>query len=227
MAARKGQNNFATTQKRIVDANLAVLEARIREIKRGTIFSSVNALVDYLAHRVGMHRTTLKRNPEYYKRVLVCFGRQPGAAALVEVQDADAATLRAKLLDFQIELRGMRQENLALRRALANFTQAAEVPQITSATSSRSTGSTDNPQQTLGVAQDSIATSQIAMCLMAILERLAEKGLGIGIDERAREIHDITEEGDKRVVVSSRRATMFFSWLQENKRALQLGSPHE
>jgi hypothetical protein len=227
MPAKKGQNNFAAVQKRIVGENLAVLEARIREIKRGTVFASVNALVDYLSHRTGMHRTTLKRNPEYYKRILVCFGRQPGAAAWVDAENADAATLRAKLLDLQIELRGVRQENQALRRALTNFTQAAGSPQTASLDALGPVGSTDNPPRTAGVAKDVLAASQVAMCLLAVLERLAEKELGIVIDDKAREIHDLSEEGEKRVLVGSRRASMFFSWLQQNKLALELGGDHE
>jgi hypothetical protein len=65
-----------------------------------------------------------------------------------------------------------------------------------------------------------IAFANTAMALLALLERLAAKDLGIALDLSKQQIVDITEVGAKRVIVVSGRTKWFFEWLAVHPTAL-------
>ncbi len=58
-----------------------------------------------------------------------------------------------------------------------------------------------------------ISFPNTAMALLILLEHLSERDLGISLDLAKKQIIDITEFGDKRIVVGPSRTKWFFEWL--------------
>lgn len=201
MGARKGQNNFQSAQTKRIESSSRLISHALRSMRKGILFKEVNSLLIYVARETKLHRTTIKRNPEYMRLLLDHFGNQPGAVELIKDEDANAATLLAKLiacrtrvknLEMNVERRDIREEAL-----LSGASSSHDKTEITD-----------------------IAFANTAMALLALLERLAAKDLGIALDLAKRQIVDITEVGDKRVIVGSGRTKWFFEWLSIHPTAL-------
>jgi len=170
-------------------------------IRKGILFKEVNSLLVYVARETKLHRTTIKRNPEYMRLLLDYFGNQPGAVGLVKDEDANAATLRAKLIACKTKVKNL-EMNL-VRRDIRE-----EV---------RLSGALSDQDDKKEIADISFANT--AMALLVLIERLTEKDLGIALDLSKKQIVDITEVGSKRVIVGSTRTKWFFEWLSLNEAA--------
>jgi len=171
-------------------------------IRKGILFKQVNSLLVYVARETKLHRTAIKRNPEYMRLLLDHFGSQPGAVELIKDEDANAATLRAKLIACRTRVKNL-EMNLERRDIRGE---------------ARLSGATSDQDDKLEVSDISFANT--AMALLALLERLAEKDLGIALDLAKQQIVDITEVGDKRMIVGSGRTKWFFEWLTIHPTAL-------
>lgn len=202
MGARKGQNNFQSAQTKRIESSSRLISHALRSMRKGILFKEVNSLLIYVARETKLHRTTIKRNPEYMRLLLDHFGNQPGAVELIKDEDANAATLRAKLiacrtrvknLEMNVERRDIREEALL-------------------------SGASSSQDDKIEISDISFANT--AMALLALLERLTEKDLGIALDLTKRQIVDITEVGNKRVIVGSGRTKWFFEWLSIHPTAM-------
>lgn len=117
MAAKKGDNNFASHQASVVDTSTKSIEAELKDIRglRGINFGDIDALVRYISKHTGIHRTTLKRNTKYRRLLRDFLARQQGATSTVKIDDASPELLRA-----MIEHRDMTIGNLHNQSQILN-----------------------------------------------------------------------------------------------------------
>lgn len=140
------------------------------------------------------------------------FANQPGAVGVINDEDANAAALRAKLIACKTRIKNLETD---LERQLMRE-QARGLC-------------------TSSVGQDDSYVSFIntAITLLIVLERLTEKELGISIDLSKKQIVDIAEVGDKRIIVGPTKTKWFFDWLSlepsaiEYARQLTAGHPEQ
>jgi hypothetical protein len=201
MGARKGQNNFQPAQTKRIESSSRLISHALRSIRKGILFKEVNSLLVYVARETKLHRTTIRRNPEYMRLLLDHFGNQAGAVGLVKDEDATAATLRAKLIACKTRVKSL-EMNLERR-------DIREEVRLSGASSDQ-----DDKREI-----SDISFANTAMALLVLLERLTEKDLGIALDLSKKQIVDITEVGAKRVIVGPTRTRWFFEWLSLNQTA--------
>jgi hypothetical protein len=207
MGARKGQNNFKNYQIKATESRKLLISNVLRGIRKGTAFTDTNSLIVYVAERVNIHRTNLRRNPEYQSLILDYFGSQIGAVGLISEDDASEATLRAKYLAEKIKASNLQTENSRLKSAIQRSqnnspSQGINSPQDLISVSSN----TRNPPSDL-------AFANTAMTLLVLLERLYEKGIGITVEPDKMLIVDGTETGNKKIIAGPDRTKWFFNLL--------------
>jgi hypothetical protein len=211
VGARKGQNNFKKIQRTRVTEGKLLISHTLNCIKRGVVFRDINALIVYVADRTKMHRTTIARNSEYVQLILNHFASQSGAVDLISDSQADAATLRAKLLACQTKVTNVEMENLRLKRALGLDRTASDI--VTEK------GPNETSEQDEHLTSD-VSFANTAMALLILLERLNEKELGVALDLSKKQIIDLAEVGARRVIVGALRTKWFFEWLSLHTPAL-------
>jgi hypothetical protein len=207
MGARKGQNNFKGAQRKKVDTNERLIKHALGSIKKGTIFTNENALIVYVAEKTKLNRTTVKRNPVYLRLILEYFSLQAGAAGLISDKEANSAILRIKLLAERARSKNLEVENYRVNRAIGRLLgeKSSQIGQMQiESVNSASEGTT----QVLD-----IAFTSTAMTLLALLERLGEKQLGITLDPHKKQILDNSEVGAKRIIAGPERTRWFFDLL--------------
>lgn len=217
MGARKGQNNFKSHQDNKVVVNKALVKLVLKRIKKSMVFSDVQTLVAYVAEKTKLHVTTITRNPEYMRAVLDYFGKQPGAAGIVNDEDANSAVLRAKLIAANLRIRSLEVSKGRLERSIARLL----------------TGTIDQSSNSINQAQESAASetrplgdlafANTAMAFLLLLERLTEKDLGISLNTKDMQLVDASEIGSQKVIVGPDRLRWFVSWLTTQSA---LGSIH-
>lgn len=207
MGARKGQDNFTSYRVGRTDSNKQLVLTVLKSVRKGTVFTHLNDLIIYVAERTKLHRTTIKRNPEYFKMVLNHFGSQAGAVAYVSDEDASASTARAKHIAEQIKVKNQEAKitrlTKALERSYASQSSNKHPPENQTY---EGDNNTDSPISDL-------AFTNTAMVLLSLLERLSEKGLGITVEPESMTILDNTEVGDKKLIAGPKRTRWFFEFL--------------
>jgi len=204
VGARKGQNNFKGIQRTRVTNGKLLITHTLNSIKKGLLFRDLNALIVYVADRTKMHRTTIARNSEYLQLILNHFASQSGAVDLISDSQANAATLRAKLLACQTKVSNIETENLRLKRALGLDRTTSD------AVTEKPLNETSEEDEYL---TSDISFGDTAMALLILLERLNEKELGVSLDSSKKQIIDLAEVGAHRVIVGPPRTKWFFKWL--------------
>jgi hypothetical protein len=205
MGARKGQNNFERLQKAKIKANERLITTVLKFVPKGMVFTDENALIIYAAKMAGLHRTTIKRTPEYMKLLLKYFSEQPGGAGLVDDEDANAAQLSVKLIAARVRIRSLEEDVARLEKALG-----CSHDQIASLGLTQHMLSTDKERKETIY---DLAFVNTAMTLLALLECVFKKEIGIVIDKHVRQILDTTEFGDERIIAGPERSKYFFEWL--------------
>ena len=206
MGANKGQNNFRTMQLRKVDNSKQLIAHVLGSIGKGVMFKNSNSLLVYVASKTKMHRTTIARNPEYLRMVLDYLGNQRGAVGFVRDDDANLATLRAKCFANQLTIKTLNMKNHGLTRTIAKLlgNEPAE-------------SNVNVSEEGLPIKGETsifdIKFAETAKILLLLLERLAEKDLGIVVDLEGRQITDVTETGPGRVIAGPPTTKWFLEWL--------------
>jgi len=180
------------------------------------LFKDEVSLILYLAPLVGKHRTTLKRNPIYYQKILEHLGKQPGAAGLLSAEEADTATLRAQLLSADLRIGSLEKENTRLKKAIANLCDggvSTARPATLIPPKPRETENNDSSESS-----ESSAFGATAMALVTVLRWVTDRDLGLVINPIKNQIEDHTAYGSERIVVGASRAKPFFRFLSDNKK---------
>ena len=204
MGARKGQNNFQKIQSTRVTNGKLLITYTLNSVKRGLVFRDLNALIVYVADRTKMHRTTIARNSEYLQLILNHFASQSGAVDLISDTQANAANLRAKLFACRTRATNLEIENQRLKRAFG--LACTESDGVTR----QSADNRSAPDENL---ISELSFSNTAMALLALLERLNEKELGVALDLSKKQIIDLAEVGNRRIIAGPQRTRWFFEWL--------------
>jgi hypothetical protein len=213
----KKRNNFRMHQQANIEANKRRIEEALAGMRRGTVFSDIRAVVEAVVERTDLHRTTITRNAVYFGAVLEFFARQPGTAGVVPPGKTDAAALQAKLLSEQIRTKRLELDNERLKRLVANV--IGDTPPLSPPAA--------DPLTTSSAPTMGLATAHIALTLLAVLQRLADKELGIELVPERQAIIDITEVGDREVVVGPGRVRWLLEWLDENRELMEIrGKEH-
>jgi hypothetical protein len=202
MGARKGQNNFQASQREKVKNGKLRIKLAIEKIKKKRLFNSVDELVVEVADKSGLHRTTVRRNPEYFNLVLKRFTQQPGVADRVGDDEANAPILRIKLFTARTEIGRLTKEieNLKRHQQYIQTGQTLNHPLLAEGSEAAQPPS-------------DIAFANTAMCLLMLLERLEQMEIGISLDYQKQQIIDISEMGEKRLIAGPSRTKWFFEWL--------------
>jgi hypothetical protein len=217
MGARKGQNNFEKMQREKVESGKRIVEHALKYVKKGVVFTDLNALIVYVAEKTSLHRTTINRNPEYLTMVLDYFAKQPGAVGFVSDKDADVATTRARRLADATRIKNLEVENARLKKAIARTPNNHDSP------SNKLPLMPDLDNESKAPTND-IAFANTAMTLLVVLERLAEKGLGIVVDIKQNQILDISEViSSRKIIAAPEKTKWFFEWLASHP---SLGNLH-
>lgn len=206
MGANKGQNNFSAMQLRRVANSKQLIAHVLGSIGKGLVFRDANSLLVYVAGKTKMHRTTIARNPEYLRMVLDHLGNQPGAVGFVRDNDANLATLRAKCFTNQLTINNLHLKNDSLTRTIARL--LGNEPNGSRVDASEE-GLPINDETSIS----DIKFAETAMTLLLVLERLAEKDLGIVVDLEGKQITDVTETGPGRVIAGPPTTKWFLEWL--------------
>jgi hypothetical protein len=206
VGANKGQNNFSAMQLRKVANSKQLITHVLGSIGKGLVFRDANSLVVYVAGKTKMHRTTIARNPEYLRLVLDHLGNQPGAVGFVRDDDANLATLRAKCFTNQLTIKNLYLKIDGLTRTIARL--LGNEPTGLSGDASQ-----EGPPMKDEASISDIKFAETAMTLLLLLERLAEKDLGIVVDLEGRQITDVTETGPSRVIAGPPTTKWFLEWL--------------
>jgi hypothetical protein len=212
MGARKGQNNFKETQSRKIETGKQKITLALNKIKKGTIFKTNAALINYLAAETGFNRTTLSRNSEYAVLVRRFFASQPGGAGFIAERESTLEIEKAKNLALKIDLSNLKTENRRLKNIITSHTSvfSGTAPDPLAVPPAVSPKFTNAPPA-------DIAFAETAMTLLLLLDRLTEKELGIVMDIKNKQLIDNTEFGEKAVIAHNTRARYFFDWLASRK----------
>lgn len=188
MGVRKGTDNFKQSRDAKQEANVRRLSAELKKARsRKVSYPDERALIYDMADRVGIDRTTLKRNGRYYQLLLAFLAAQAGGPALLTDKDAPPEILRAKLIDADMEIGQLRYD---LSKAKAS---AAKVNDTSALTSSAAHA----------------AFADTVWVLREVIERVNADGETLVIDLQRGEIRDLSAPPSRQVVVSGARVRPF------------------
>jgi hypothetical protein len=127
MGATEGENRFRSFQAAKVDGNVKLIQAELKEIRwrSGIVFHNLNSLIRYVAKLTGINRTTLKRNLVYRRLLMDSLARQPGAALVVNPDDASPELLRAMIEDLKMDKGNLANQNRMLVAKINQIEHAA------------------------------------------------------------------------------------------------------
>jgi hypothetical protein len=217
MGTRKGQNNFKDFQQEKVKKAADRIVESLRKIKRGVAFETLNSLVVHVAGETALHRTTILRNEEYAGIVRGFFYQQPGITRFikekdttVEIEQGKNFALKVKLKNREIELNNTKKRNLQLTKIIENIAQ----PRSLMPTAPKNLALKDNEvEQTVSMQPSDTAFADTAQGFLDLIKKIEEKQLGIVLDYEKKQIIDITEVGEKSIIVDANRCQWFFQWL--------------
>jgi hypothetical protein len=198
MGVSKGTDNFKGYRDAEVESNLRLLREVLKRVrKRKHPYPNLSVLVADIAERTGIHRTTLKRNPKYHKKLLNYLAEQPGATSSVSDEDATPELLRAKLFDIRLALMNMRTRLFEAEAQLANSKSSNVMVS----------------EATVGGKPDwYLAFSETATLLSLVLERLNSEFEVMKVDIENGEILDIAAPKGQQLVASGNRTRAFIAF---------------
>ena len=191
MGAPKGKDNFSDYRKSSIRINQKLIEDALCILrKRKLRFEGMQPLATELAERVGIHRTTLCRNPEYKRLLLSHLANQPGSSSSIRDEEATPELLQLKLFDAKLEAKVLRARVTALEREL-------------------SLPVTQSPCEAEGVQADTTDAqknfSNSVMVLKLVLERINSEYEIIHIDFEKEEISDLSAPRGRQVIATGLR----------------------
>lgn len=195
MGAPKGTDNFSEYRETQINGNLRLIEETLGVLrKRKLRFDRLQLLANEVAERVGIHRTTLCRNPAYKRLLLNHLATQPGASALVGDDEATPELLIVKLFDARLEAKTLRSRVAALEQELsAPGVQMIEA--VEGASSEKKNLQVD--------------FSNTVMVLKLVLERINEDFEVLQVDFEKEEIRDLSAPTGRQVIASGQRTRAF------------------
>ncbi len=197
--------------------SIATIRNALLQVPSGSIFKSESALIHFLAERTRIHRTTIKRNRNYYELVRGHLERQPGAVGFLSIEEAGTATLKAKLAVLEAKNVQLEKEIKRLKAALnriAGKPDALELPPM-----HRLTNKNAEPAEVAPAANtnpDSVAFTNTAIALHLVLAWIAEVGLEFTADRKLKQFEDPTRVGKLKIVVPTSRARYYFELSNKN-----------
>ena len=190
MGVRKGQDNFKGYRDTRSKVSEELLKRELdKASRRKTIYPTESSLLIDMADRTGLHRTTITRNPKYYRLLLNHLAAQSGATKHVRDKDASPALLQAKLLDKTMENAGLANE-LALAKK-----QASIKHKNPASADSRSVAHAD--------------FSDTVMLLRAVIDSINSQMEIIKVDLETGEIRNMAEVPSRRLIAAGQRTAPF------------------
>ncbi|SDM48366.1 hypothetical protein SAMN05216360_102223 [Methylobacterium phyllostachyos] len=209
MGARKGQNNFASHHERLVATNLLKVRRALGALSRRTRYADFPTLSRAVALAAGIHPTTLARNRRYLKEVWAHVQANPGIIVGLLDEKAPVPALKVKTVEAEIEAASLRRHNARLRKAIEMY-GAQHGPVAAPAAAHADPDARERD------------FAKTATVLARLLNRLADKELGIVLDARRGAILDTAEDGDAAVVAGRPDTTPFLDWMQRQKAARRI-----
>lgn len=201
MGVPRGVDNFKDYRNDEVNSSVRLISAVLTQIrKRKFRYQNLSALVNDVAERTRIHRTTLKRNPKYHKELLDFLASQPGASAMVPDDEATAPLLRAKLFDIRLELKNTSTELLVTKAKLTASTGQAE---------------TESTLTTRSETDWYLAFSETASLLRLVLERVNSEYEVMKVDIESGEILDIAAAKGRQLVADGSRTHAFLQFYRK------------
>ncbi|MGU3403762.1 hypothetical protein [Methylobacterium brachiatum] len=211
MGARKGQNNFRDYQRVAADKRLAKVQRVLKALPRRTHYDDFDAVVRAVAQGAGVDPTTLKRNPRYRQAVWEHIRLNPGLITAPVSETAPRAELQVQAVSAQIEASALRRENLRLKR-MVERQGISDVPDAREVLADAAGAAT----------AANAAFERTATVLARLLNRLADKELGVMLDMARGEILDDAESGSRRIVAARPDTTPFLEWMRRQQSNGQL-----
>ncbi len=226
MGVHKGQNNFKEFQQGRVKSGKQRVAESLSKIKKGMVLETVSALVVYVACETRMNRTTILRNHKYADMVRQAFYAQPGITRFlkskdttIEIEQGKNFALEIKLKNRETELNKLKEQNRRLTKIIENIAQPTSLISSSQKVSALTIGEAD---QTISMPPADTAFVDTAQALLDLIGLMEKKDLGIVLDHQKKQIVDITEIGEKSIVVSGDRCRHFFHWLNAKSKVRAL-----
>lgn len=199
------------------------VDSVLNSIPKTKKFGTEVELILYVAESTGVHRTTLKRNPEYYRRILNFLGTQPGATGSLSIDEADNALLKAKLMTAEAEIALKDKEIHRLKLALERLSK----PLLNSKTTSHELYGKDAFVSTVdratGGKLEEVALGSTFIALSLVLEWVINRELGLSVNLRKEQIEDETTYGADRVLVPKNRAKHYIEFIKKHPEYARWG----
>jgi hypothetical protein len=190
MGVRKGQDNFKDFRDKRGKISEDLLKKELdKASRRKTIYPTESSLIIDMADRTGLHRTTITRNPKYYRLLLSFLASQPGATTHVRNKDASPTLLQAKILDMTMENAGLANELVLAKRQ--------------SSVKKNSPASIDSGSLAHSDFSDTV------MLLRAVIDSINARGEIIKVDLETGEINNMAAAPSKRLIAAGQRTAPF------------------
>jgi hypothetical protein len=192
MASERGAANILRFNTERERKNLPLVENELQLCrKRKLQFKSASHLAAHLSDRLGIHRTTFRRNAKYLVLLAGYIGSQPGAVAVVDDETNDPYVLKAKLASAQAEVGMLRQKAKHLSAQLARATLL---------------------DVAVGTGRDDVDFGNLCMLLCLVLLRADT----FAVDSKNCTLVDLAARPSERVVAGSERTAGFIRWMELN-----------
>lgn len=194
MASERGATNLAQFNEERSKPILEKLNYELKMCRKSKLeFKSYGMLAAYLSQRLNIHRTTLKRNPEYNDLLLAYIAGLPGSVSRTPDTTQNPAVLQAKLSASKLEISKQREQ---LRLANAKIERLKTEQRVTSSLSGE------------------VAFADLAGVLASILLRFPDF---LHLDFGKRELIDLSARPSERLIASSERIGKFCTWIEQNQ----------
>lgn len=206
MGSRKGKNNFRPFQEERTSAVVTELESILSSTGKGVVFRNRSSIVNYLAQQenIGLHRTTLRRNPRYWRIILKFFTEQRGAAQLIEVAEMTEAMTRVNDLAKSAEIQNLKNDVRRLKARLAKQDGDAGGSAIPCADEPAETKRSGSPTD--------IPFATTAKALLLLIAALEEREVGIKLDSKTGDIIDALDLDGPKILVPADQLRDFLDW---------------
>lgn len=198
MGVTKGIDNFNSFRRERVQKNLLLIQHELdKQLKRRIQYPDFSALLNHVAEKTKIHRTTISRNPEYKRQLLNYLALQPGASSILDDDESNARLLSAKLFDARLELRNLRnQYNILLRQ----YEKSGKNVIVEAVMDKPSKSPNDDWY---------LAFNDASMIIVELIDRMNAYGKTIEVDLKAKKILDLSKSGPGRILADGARAKAF------------------
>lgn len=224
MAAKKGDNNFASHQSAVVEASTKSIEAELKDIRgrAGVKFADIDALVRYVSKVTDIHRTTLKRNTAYRILLRDFLAGQHGATSLVKMDDATPELLRAMIEERDMTIGNLSNQVRILNAQINSLEQGRKqlaAPAVVATGINLHLSNGTSPVHADAAFQDT------AIALLQLIKHIngSANCESIVIDEEENLILDmaiLSPRKRKEMAIGPERTKSFIQWVKANKYQL-------